>query len=198
MLPEFAEAGAFPAAAGFGPWFRLADEVGEMSSDKGGDRLPMALETKAAGQFIGEQLKVGRFLERDKSFEELGGLRRPIGPVAAPGELGGELRAVLEPAGAEAVEVRATDLEVQGGFRAVDLPVVKLLEDELEKGMGEAFGQLFFSQFRMKPECPWGEGLRRPPLRSGLLSPSPQGQFPCVNPCLLLNSLLSPFVPAPT
>ena len=42
------------------------------------------------------------------------------------------------------------------------------------------------------------EGLRRPPLRSGLLSPSTKGQFPSVNPCLLLNSRLSPFVPAPT
>ena len=37
VLPEFAQAGAFPAAAGFGAWCWLADEVGEMGADKGGD-----------------------------------------------------------------------------------------------------------------------------------------------------------------
>ena len=74
--------------------------------------------------------------------------------------------------------MRATDLEVVGGFRAIDLPVVKLLENVLEEGVGEAFSQLFFSQFRMNPDCPLVEGLRRPPLRSGLLSPSTKGQLP--------------------
>ena len=74
--------------------------------------------------------------------------------------------------------MRAADLEMVGSLRAIDLPVVKLLEDVLEEGGGEAFGQLFFSQFRMNPNCPLVEGLRRPPLRSGLLSPSTKGQFP--------------------
>ncbi len=89
VLPQLAEAGAFPTAAGFGTRFRLADEVGEMRADKGGDRLPMAFETEAGGQFIRHQLKVGRFLQRDKIFEELCGLRWPIWPVATTGELGG-------------------------------------------------------------------------------------------------------------
>jgi hypothetical protein len=95
VLPEFIEAGAFPAAAGFGARFGPADEVGKMGSDKGGDRLTMALETEAGGQLIRHQLKVGRFLQRDKILKELAGGRWPIGPVAAPGELGAELRAVL-------------------------------------------------------------------------------------------------------
>ena len=69
------------------------------------------------------------------------------------------------------------DLEEVGGFYPVDLPVVKLLEKVLEKGAGQAFGQLFFSQFSMAAECPLVEGLRRPPLRSGLLSPSTKGQI---------------------
>lgn len=69
------------------------------------------------------------------------------------------------------------DVEQAGRFCAVDLPVVKLLEDVLEKGTGQAFGQLFFSWFKMAPDCPLVEGLRRPPLRSGLLSPSTKGQF---------------------
>jgi hypothetical protein len=67
---------------------------------------------------------------------------------------------------------------MMGGFCSVDLPVVKLLEDVLEKRVGETFGQLFFSQFRMNLNCPLVEGLRRSPLRSDLLSPSTKGQFP--------------------
>lgn len=98
VLPEFAQAGPLPAAAGFGARFGLAEEIGEMGSHKGRHRLPMALEAEAQGQFIGRQLKVGRFLQRDKRFEEPGNLRRPIGPVVAPGELGAERRAVLQPA----------------------------------------------------------------------------------------------------
>ena len=41
--------------------------------------------------------------------------------------------------------MRAADLEVVGGFCGVDLPCVKLLEDVLEKKVGEACGQLFFN-----------------------------------------------------
>jgi|ERR1017187_3087032 hypothetical protein len=93
VLPEFAQAGAFPSAAGFGARFRLADEVGEMRSDKSGDRLTMAFETETAGQFIGHQLKVGRFLQGDKIFKELAGLRGPIWPMAATGDLGAKLGA---------------------------------------------------------------------------------------------------------
>src|SRR5580658_11106123 len=178
VLPEFAETGPFPAAAGFGPRFWLADEAGKMGSDKSGDRLTMALETEAEGQFSGGQLEVGRFLQGDKVFEELTGLRWPIWPVVATGELSAELSPALQPGGAESIKVGATDLEVVASFRAIDLPAVKLLEDVLEKGVGEAFGQLFFSWFRMKPGGPLVEGLRRPPLRSGLLSPSTKGQFP--------------------
>jgi hypothetical protein len=65
-----------------------------------------------------------------------------------------------------------------GSFRAIDLPVVKLLEDVLEEGVGEAFGQLFFSQFRMNLNCPLVEGLRRPERSGGRRSPSTKGQFP--------------------
>src|SRR5450631_3965969 len=75
VLPQFTEAGAFPATAGFGARFWLADQVGKMRPDKGGDRLTMALETEAYFQFIGGQLKVGRSLQRYKIFKELAGFR---------------------------------------------------------------------------------------------------------------------------
>lgn len=94
VLPEFTQPSTFPAPAGFGAWFWLADQVGKMRSDKGGDGLAMALEAKANLEFIGGQLKVGRRLQRDKIFQELAGFRRPIGPVAASRELGAEPEAV--------------------------------------------------------------------------------------------------------
>ena len=100
VLPEFAQASSLPTAAGFGTGFRLADELWEMGPDKRGHGLPMALEAKAASQFVGHQLKIGRFLQGDKGFEELDRFGGPIGPVAAAGELRAELGPVLDPAGA--------------------------------------------------------------------------------------------------
>jgi len=144
MLPKFAQAQAFPTAAGLGARFWLAEQVWEMGSNKGGDRLTMALETEANGQFIGRELKVGRFLQGYKILEKLAGFRWPIWPVAAAREMSAELRAVLYPAGAQPVKVRLADLEMTAGFDAVDLSFVELLENMLEEGIGEAFGQLFF------------------------------------------------------
>ena len=95
MLPEFAQAGAFPSAASFGARFRLADEIGEMHSDKGGNRLTMTFKTEADGQFIGGQLKIGRFLQRYKILEELTGFRWPIWPMPTAREMSAELGAVL-------------------------------------------------------------------------------------------------------
>jgi hypothetical protein len=100
VLPEFAQASSLPAATGFGTRFCLADEVWEMGPYKSGHRLPMALEAKAASQFIGHQLKIGRLLQGDKGFEELDRFAGPVWPVAAAGELRAELGPVLEPAGA--------------------------------------------------------------------------------------------------
>ena len=178
VLPEFARTGAFPAAAGFGAGCWLADEVGEMRLDKSGDRLAMTLEVKAEGQFIGGQLKVGRLLQGNEILQKLDGRRWPIWPMVPAGEFGAESGTLFQPAGAQPIKVRLTDLEVLGGFLAVDLPAIKQLQDMLEKGTGQALGQLFFSSFRMEPEDPLVEGLRRPPLRSGLLRPSTKGQFP--------------------
>ncbi len=82
-----------------------------MSSDEGCDRLTMALETEADGQFIGHKLKVGGSLQRYKIFKKLAGFRRPIRPVIATGKLRKELRTVLEPTGVQPVKVRTADLE---------------------------------------------------------------------------------------
>ena len=49
-----------------------------MGPYKRGHGLPMTLEAKAESQFIGHQLKIGRFLQGDKGFEELDRFGGPI------------------------------------------------------------------------------------------------------------------------
>ena len=115
-----------------------------MGSGEGGHRFPMALEAQAGFQFVGQQLKVGRFLEWDELLEEGDDFRRPVRPMVAAGELGDELRAVPEEAGAESVKLGASDLELEGRLSEVDQPLIELLEDLLEKQMGETFGELRF------------------------------------------------------
>ena len=122
VLPEFIDAGAFPASPGLGAWFGLADEIGEMDSGEGGHRLAMALETEAGCQFVGHELEVGRFLEGEEILEEGDGRRRPVGPMVAAGEPGGEVGAFAEEAGAQPVKMGATDLEEEGASPASTVP----------------------------------------------------------------------------
>ena len=135
VLPEFARTGAFPAAAGFGPGLGLADEVGKMRLDKSGDRLAMTLEVKAERQFVGGQLKVGRLLQGNEILQKLDGRRWPVWPMVPAGEFGAESGTLFQPTSAQPVKVRLTDLEVLGGFLAVDLPAIKQSQDMLEKGV---------------------------------------------------------------
>jgi len=101
--------------------------------------LAVALETKADGQFISDQLKIGRLLQRNKILEELPGCRRPIWPMVAGGELGSELGAVFKPTGPQSIQMRAANLEQAGSLGGVDLFFTKALENLLEKGIGNAF-----------------------------------------------------------
>lgn len=144
VLPQFIDAGAFPAPAGFGPRFRLGDAVWKMGSGESRHRLAMALETEAGFQFVGHELEVGRLLERQELLEKGHGFGRPIGPMVPAGEFGDECGVFLEQAGAEPVKMGATDLEVVGGLRGVNRSRIELIEDLLEKQIGEAFGELLF------------------------------------------------------
>ena len=115
-----------------------------MGSGESGHRLPMAFETEAGFQFVGQQLEVGRLLEREELLEEGADFRRPVRPMVAARELGGEVGAFPEKAGAKSVKVGASDLELAGGIGDVDQPRIELLEDLLEKQVGETFGDLLF------------------------------------------------------
>ena len=107
-----------------------------MGSGEGGHRLAMAFETQASFQFVGHQLEVGRLLKRQELLEEGDGCWRPVRPMVAAGELGGEVGAFSEEAGAEPVKVSAADLEVVGGIVGINMTLVELLENLPEKQVG--------------------------------------------------------------
>jgi hypothetical protein len=133
VLPEFINVCALPTPPGFGAGFGLADEVWKMGSGEGSYRLPMALETEACFQFVGDELEVGRLLQGQEFLEEYDGLGRPVRPMVAARELGCESGAVSQPAGAEPVKVGAADLEVVEGLSSVNITLVELPEYLLEK-----------------------------------------------------------------
>jgi hypothetical protein len=144
VLPEFADAGAFPSPAGFGTRFGLADKFWKAGSGKGGNRLAVAFETKAGFELIGHELKIGRFLQRQELLEESNGFRRPVRPMVPAGAFGGEAGAFLEEASAEPVKMGSADLEVMGGIRGVNLTAIELPEDLLEKQVGQPSCDLDF------------------------------------------------------
>jgi len=74
-----------------------------MGSGEGGHGLAMALEAEAGFQFVGHQLEIGWLVEREELLDEGDGFRRPVGPMVAAGEPGGEMGAFSEEAGAEPV-----------------------------------------------------------------------------------------------
>jgi hypothetical protein len=64
--------------------------------------------------------------------------------MAAAGETEAEGGGMLEPGGAEAEEVRATDAEELGGGVRVEVAAVERVEGLVEKAEGQAFGELMF------------------------------------------------------
>ena len=106
--------------------------------------MAVTLETQAGFQFIGHQLKVRRLLKGQELLEETDGFRRPVRPMVATGELGGEPGAFLEEASAEPVKVGTADLEVVGGIGGVNLTLVELPEHLLKKQLVQASCDLLF------------------------------------------------------
>ena len=63
--------------------------------------------------------------------------------MVAARKLGDELGAFLEEASAEPVKMSAADLEMAGSIGGVNSPLIELVDDLLEKQIGETFGELF-------------------------------------------------------
>ena len=81
MLPEFAQAGPFPAAAGLGEGCRGTHQERKVSAGVSGDRFAVTEESEAGGQFVGDELIVGRPLERQEGLQELLDLGGPGGAM---------------------------------------------------------------------------------------------------------------------
>ena len=97
MLPEFTYLSALPASPGFGGRRRHIDQQWEVSVGVGSDRLAVALEGKASRQFIGDELVIGRSLERQESGEEGLHVVRPGCVMVAPREVEAEGGGMLKP-----------------------------------------------------------------------------------------------------
>lgn len=133
MLPEFAQAGPFPAAAGLGDGRGRTDQQREVSAGVSGDRFAVAYESKAGGQFVGDELIVGRSLERQEGLQELPDLGGPGGAMVATGEVEGEGGGLLQPGGAQTKEVRPTDAQELGGSVRVQVAAVESVERLVEE-----------------------------------------------------------------
>ena len=144
VLPEFADPGALPAAAWFGAGRGRTDQEWEVAAGEGGDRFAVAVEGEAGGEFVGDELVIGRALQREEGLEELLHGRRPSGAVVAAGEAQKEGGGVLKPGGAETEEVGATDVQKLGGGVCIELATVESGECLVEELKGEAFGELLF------------------------------------------------------
>jgi hypothetical protein len=144
VLPEFADAGALPAATGLGQGRGRADQEWEVAAGEGGDRFTVAVEGKARGQFVGDELVIGGSLQREEGLQELLHRVRPSGAMVSAGESKGEGGGMLEPGRAEAEEVGATDAQELGGTVWIEVAVVEGFECLLEEAECAACCELVF------------------------------------------------------
>ena len=70
VLPEFADPGALPAAARFGAGRGRVDQEWEVAARVGRDGFTVAQKGAAGGQFVGDELVIGRALQREKGQQE--------------------------------------------------------------------------------------------------------------------------------
>ena len=64
-----------------------------------GDGFTVALEGETGGELVGDELIVGRSLERQEGLQELLDLGGPVGAMVAAREVEGESGRVLKPSG---------------------------------------------------------------------------------------------------
>ena len=136
VLPEFPQAGSFPAPTGLGGGRGGLHQEWKVVAGISGDGFAITLEGEAGGQFVGDELIVGRSLERQEGLEELLDLGWPIRAMVTAGEVEGEGGGMLEPSGAQAKEMRATDVQKLGGRIRVEITPIKSVERLVEKRNG--------------------------------------------------------------
>ena len=134
VRPKLPEPGSFPAAAGLGRAQGSADEERKVLAGVGGHGFAVALEGKAGGEFVGDELIIGRTLERQKVFQELLHLSGPGGAMAAAGKVEGEVGWLLQPDGPQTKEVGPADIQELGGRDRVKVAAVEGVESLVKEG----------------------------------------------------------------
>jgi hypothetical protein len=157
VLPEFADVGALPAAAGLGAGRLRGDVLGEVLLDVMGDGRARTVEVQAASQFVGQEGVVEGLAVREDVGEEIVSGLRPGGVVIAAGRLGGEAGLVGEPPMAQFVEAGAADQQAFGGGVGIELAGVESLEDLLDVERRGTPSELFlFISAGVWGEPAWG------------------------------------------
>ena len=144
VLPQFAHAGPFPAAAGLAGGRGRTDQQREVTAGVSGDGFAVALESETGGEFIGDELIVGGLLERQEGLQKLLDLGGPDKAMVAAGEVEGEGVRSLEPSGPQTKEVRPADAQELSGSVRVEVAAVESVERLVEEPYGETFGELMF------------------------------------------------------
>jgi hypothetical protein len=98
-----------------------------------GDGFTVALEGEAGGEFVGDELIVGRSLERQEALQELLDLGGPVWAMVAAREVEGESGRLLKPGGSQAKEVSPTDTQELSGAVRVDVAAVEWVEGLVEE-----------------------------------------------------------------
>jgi len=128
MLPQFTYASPLPAAARLGVRRRRTGQQGEVMTRVCGDGFAITNESKAGCQFVGNELVVGRSLERQESLKEPLNFRGPGRAMVAAGKLESESGRMLEPSGSQSKQVSPTDAQELGGGLRVQLAAVEGVE----------------------------------------------------------------------
>jgi hypothetical protein len=187
MLPEFADPGALPATARLGGGGWGVDQEWEVVAGVGGDGFAVTAEGQAGGEFVGDELEVGRALKWQEGLEELLNLGRPAGAVVAAGEFGAESNRLMEAGGAETEELSAADAQEFCGGKGVKLAAMESVEGLEEESLGEAFGELMFFKRASKRARP----RRASPFVSLRYAPAHERAGPAEGSLILLPPSVS-------
>ena len=144
VLPEFAHAGAFPSALGFGDRIQGADQQREVTAGVSRDGFAVAVEGEAGGQFVGDQLIIGRPLQGQEGGQEALNLNGPGLVMVATGKTHREGGGLVEPGEPKAEQVGATDIQKLGSRVDIEISAVECLKGMQEELGGESLGELVF------------------------------------------------------
>ena len=142
MLPEFADARALPAAAGFGARILLGHELREVLADISSDGGAGAMEVEAGGQLVGQEGEVeGPAVGQEVGQEVMGGLRPSRARIRAGG-LGLEGPVALQPLMAQLIKPGRAQMQSLGGGGGIEWAVVEGRQDFLNVERRDTMGEL--------------------------------------------------------